>query len=46
MQLCEKLAINPHEYLVIKEVLVREAVNEGFIKKDFAESILKLGNRF
>jgi len=28
---------------VIKEVLVREAVKENFIKRDFAENTLKLG---
>ena len=27
----------------MKEVLVREAVKEGFIKRDFAENTLKLG---
>jgi hypothetical protein len=43
--LCEKLGISPYEYLVIKEILVREAVKENFIRKDFAENTLKLGKK-
>ncbi|EGR31009.1 hypothetical protein IMG5_119510 [Ichthyophthirius multifiliis] len=43
INLCEQLDISPYEYLVMKEVLVREAVKENFIKKDFAENKLKLG---
>jgi len=35
--LCERLGLSSYEYLVIKEVLVREAVKENFIKKDIAE---------
>ncbi|KRX06785.1 Homeodomain protein [Pseudocohnilembus persalinus] len=41
-QLCEKLEMHPFEYLAIKEVLVREAVKENFIKRDNGEQQLKL----
>lgn len=42
MQLCEKIGISPYEYIVIKEVLVREAVKENFIKKEEMGNSLKL----
>jgi transcriptional adapter 2-alpha len=32
--LCEKLVLSHQEYLILKEVLVRESVKQGFIKKE------------
>lgn len=32
----EKLGVSPQEYLVMKEVMVRECVRLGYIKKDQA----------
>lgn len=40
--LVEKLGISPQEYLVLKEVLVRESVRQGFLKKDQALANFKL----
>ncbi len=42
-KLCEKLGITPHEYLLIKDVLVRECIKEGFITRNFAEETFNLG---
>lgn len=33
-QLCQKLGLTEQEYLILKEVLVRESVKNGIIKKD------------
>eukprot|EP01016_Furgasonia_blochmanni_P016095 TRINITY_DN1912_c0_g2_i11.p2 TRINITY_DN1912_c0_g2~~TRINITY_DN1912_c0_g2_i11.p2 ORF type:complete len:237 (+),score=91.62 TRINITY_DN1912_c0_g2_i11:79-711(+) len=41
-KLCEKLGLTPHEYLLIKDVLVRECVKEGFVTRNFAESVFML----
>ncbi|KAL4486176.1 hypothetical protein ABPG72_012229 [Tetrahymena utriculariae] len=42
IELCDKLNISPYEYLVMKEVLVRQAIQEGFIKIEYAQHKLKL----
>lgn len=38
-KLCEKLGLKPHEYLLIKEILVRESVSQGFISREFVNQI-------
>ena len=42
-ELCERIGIQPIEFITIKEVLIRESVREGFLKKEHAENIVKLG---
>lgn len=44
--LCEKLNLHPHEYLLIKDFLIRESVKTGFITKDFADGNIKIGTLF
>lgn len=41
-QFCDRLPINPYEYLIIKDMLIRESVRAGVVRKDFAESSLKI----
>lgn len=41
-QLCQKLGLTEQEYLILKEVLVRESVKNGIIKKDQALQNFKL----
>ncbi|CAD8067888.1 unnamed protein product [Paramecium primaurelia] len=41
-QLCQKLGLSEQEYLILKEVLVRESVKNGIIKKDQALQNFKL----
>jgi transcriptional adapter 2-alpha len=43
LDLCERVGIQPIEFIAIKEVLIRESVREGFLKKEQAENIIKLG---
>jgi len=40
--LCEQLSITPYDYILIKEVLVRECVKEGLLSRDIVNSIIKL----
>lgn len=40
--LCDKLGITTYDYIIIKEVLIRESVNENFVKRDYAENKLKI----
>jgi transcriptional adapter 2-alpha len=40
--LVDKLGITPQEYLIVKEVMVRECVKQGFLKREQALSTLKL----
>ena len=40
--LCDKLNLSSHEYLIIKDLLIRESVKEGFVTKNFAENQIKL----
>lgn len=34
-RLCERVGLKPHEYLLIKEILVRESISQGFLSRDF-----------
>ncbi|CAK68971.1 unnamed protein product (macronuclear) [Paramecium tetraurelia] len=44
-QLCQKLGLSEQEYLILKEVLIRESVKNGMIKKDIALQKLQAGQR-
>jgi transcriptional adapter 2-alpha len=45
IKLCESLGLIFHEYLFIKEVLVRESISQGFLSRNFAEQAFKIGNK-
>lgn len=34
-RLCERVGLKPHEYLLLKEVLIRESVSQGFLSREF-----------
>lgn len=38
-RLCERLALKPHEYLMIKEILVRESISQGVLARDSLNNI-------
>lgn len=38
-RLCERLGLKPHEYLMIKEVLVRESIAQGVLSRDSLNNI-------
>jgi len=40
--LCEQLSITPYDYILVKEVLVRECLKEGLISKDVVNNMIKL----
>jgi len=42
IKLCENLGLIFHEYLFIKEVLVRESISQGFLSRSFAENAFKI----
>lgn len=42
IKLCENLGLIFHEYLFIKEVLVRESISQGFQSRSFAENAFKI----
>ena len=46
LNLCEQLGIAPYEFLLIKDLLVRECLKEGFLTKDSATNSVKLGKNF
>ena len=46
IKLCENLGLIFHEYLFIKEVLVRESISQGFQSRSFAENAFKIGKPF
>eukprot|EP01017_Pseudomicrothorax_dubius_P045764 TRINITY_DN7965_c0_g2_i2.p1 TRINITY_DN7965_c0_g2~~TRINITY_DN7965_c0_g2_i2.p1 ORF type:complete len:141 (+),score=33.46 TRINITY_DN7965_c0_g2_i2:96-518(+) len=41
-KLCETLSLNAYEYLLIKDILVRECVKEGFVHRDFVSTTFSL----
>jgi transcriptional adapter 2-alpha len=38
-KLCDKVGLKPHEYLLIKEILVRESVSQGFLSKEYVNQV-------
>lgn len=38
-KLCDRVGLKPHEYLLIKEILVRESVSQGFLSKDYVNQV-------
>jgi hypothetical protein len=40
--LCTSLKLTPHQYLIVKEVMVRESARVGHLKKKDAKSIVRL----
>jgi len=40
--LCEQLGISPYDYILVKEVLVRECIKEGVISRDIVNNMIKL----
>jgi transcriptional adapter 2-alpha len=40
--LCESLSITPYDYILIKEVLVRECLKDGLLSKDIVNNIIKI----
>ena len=42
LTLCEALKVTPHQYLIIKETLIRESVRLGSLKKKDARQIVRL----
>lgn len=38
-RLCEKVGLKPHEYILIKEILVRESISQGFLSRDFVNQV-------
>jgi len=41
--LCDHVGITPHEFLLIKDLLVRECLKEGYLTRDFVDASIKLG---
>lgn len=42
ISLCNELGLNFREYLLIKEILVRESILQGFISRSFLEHTIKI----
>jgi len=42
LNLCDHVCITPHEFLLIKDLLVRECLKEGFLTRDFVDASIKL----
>lgn len=42
VKLCEEMEMSFHDYLLVKEILVRESVAQGFISRNWVENSLKI----
>lgn len=40
--LCKSLSITPHQYLIVKEVMIRESARNGYLRKKDARTIISL----
>ncbi len=41
-KMCEKLDLSIHQYIIIKQTLIRECIKEGFMRKQELENIFKI----
>lgn len=44
-KLCEGLGLTAYEYLLIKDMLIRECVKEGLLSRDFVTETFKIGTK-
>jgi hypothetical protein len=42
--LCKNLQLSCNDYLLIKDMLIRESIKEGIISKSFLDNSFKIGN--